>query len=71
MWDLYRQLEDLVGSFDGQESEQLDEASLMVAGSVCLMRRILEKQDRSTYSELMIVLSDLAHQQVGEAAEQN
>jgi hypothetical protein len=71
MLDLYQRLQDVVFSINGEESEHLDEASLMIAGSVCLMRHILEKQDRTMYSQLMVVLSDFAHRENAEIAERN
>ena len=61
MLTLYRRLQDVVFSINGEESERLDEPSLMIAGSVCLMRQILEHEDRAMFSELIMVLSDFAH----------
>ena len=69
MMGLYERLQDVVFSFSGEESDALDEACLMIAGSVCLMGHILEKQDRALFSELIMALSEFAHQRI-ESAEQ-
>jgi len=70
MLGLYQRLQDVVLCLSGEESDHLDEASLMIAGSVCLMGHILEKQDRALFSELIMALSEFAHHKV-ESAEQN
>lgn len=61
MMSLYRRLQDIVFSLNREESDCLDEAGLMIAGNIWLMRHILDKEDNAVFSELIVILSEFAH----------